>query len=177
MHFYTPWTNNVSLVYMLANDMHTPPILDHNSYRLSIIFEFWLHISCPYSSGSIVTLGQKTEQKWFHMTCKSCCCPHNKNGKEKNKWIMAKTCWGSYECANVGYGEPKFNFLLCHAPMDLNLPNQDDTPFTFGIQTLWQAKMMTKFGHKSSISFDVTFNTNQSWVHFIHCFVYKLSFI
>ncbi len=75
---------------------------------------------------------------------------------------MAKTRRGYYECANVGYGEPKFNLLLCHAPMDLNLPNQNDTPFTFGIQTLWQAKMMTKFGHKSSISFDATFNTNQS---------------
>jgi hypothetical protein len=46
--------------------------------------------------------------------------------------------------------------------MDLNLPSQDDTPFTFGIQTLWQAKMMIKFGHKSSISFDATFSTNQS---------------
>jgi hypothetical protein len=26
---------------------------------------------------------------------------------------MAKTPQGSYECANMGYGEPKFKFLLC----------------------------------------------------------------
>jgi hypothetical protein len=68
-------------------------------------------------------------------------------------------------------------YYVEHAPMDLNLPSQDDTPFTFGIQTPWQAKMMTKFGHKSWISFDATFGTNQSWVHFIHFFVYKLSSI
>jgi hypothetical protein len=26
-------------------------------------------------------------------------------------------------------------YYVEHAPMDLNLPSQDDTPFTFGIQT------------------------------------------
>jgi hypothetical protein len=28
---------------------------------------------------------------------------------------MAKTPQGSCECVNVGYGEPKCNFLLCRA--------------------------------------------------------------
>jgi hypothetical protein len=27
--------------------------------------------------------------------------------------IMAETPQGSNECVNVGYGKPKFNFLLC----------------------------------------------------------------
>jgi hypothetical protein len=31
-------------------------------------------------------------------------------------------------------------YYVEHAPMYLNLPSQDDTPFTFGIQTPWQAK-------------------------------------
>jgi len=31
-----------------------------------------------------------------------------------------------------------------HAPMDMNLPSQDDTPFTLGIQTPQQTKMMKK---------------------------------
>jgi hypothetical protein len=68
-------------------------------------------------------------------------------------------------------------YYVEHAPMELNLPSQDDAPFTLGIQTPWQTKMMTKFGHKNLISFDATFGTNQSSVHFIHYFVYKLSFI
>jgi hypothetical protein len=28
-------------------------------------------------------------------------------------------------------------YYVEHAPMDLNLPSQDDTPFTLGIQTTW----------------------------------------
>jgi hypothetical protein len=28
-------------------------------------------------------------------------------------------------------------YYVQHAPLDLNLPNQDDTPFTFGVQTPW----------------------------------------
>jgi hypothetical protein len=51
-------------------------------------------------------------------------------------------------------------YYVEHARMDLNLPSQDDISFTFGIQTPWQAKMMTKFEHKNSISFDATFGTN-----------------
>jgi hypothetical protein len=47
-------------------------------------------------------------------------------------------------------------YYVEHARMDLNLPSQDDISFTFGIQTPWQAKMMTKFEHKNSISFDAT---------------------
>jgi hypothetical protein len=44
---------------------------------------------------------------------------------------MAKTPQGSYECANVGYGEQNFVFYYVeHAPMDMNLPSQDGTPFT-----------------------------------------------
>jgi hypothetical protein len=31
-----------------------------------------------------------------------------------------------------------------HAPLDLNISNQDDTPFTLGIQTTWKCEMMTK---------------------------------
>jgi hypothetical protein len=49
-----------------------------------------------------------------------------------------------------------------HAPMDLNLPRQDDTSFTLGIQTPWHVEMIANFGHKSLASFDATFGTNQS---------------
>jgi hypothetical protein len=28
-------------------------------------------------------------------------------------------------------------YYVQHAPLDFNLPNQDDTPFTLGIQTPW----------------------------------------
>ncbi len=144
MHFYTPWTNNVSLVYMLANDMHTPPILDHNSYRLSIIFEFWLHISCPYSSGSIVTLGQKTEQKWFHMTCKSCCCPHNKNGKEKKNelWqkhaedLMSVQMWVMENPNSIFYYVMPQWIWTCQTKM---IPHSHLASKPFGKQKWWQS--------------------------------------
>jgi hypothetical protein len=32
-------------------------------------------------------------------------------------------------------------YYVEHAPMDMNLPSQDDTPFTFGIQMPKQAEM------------------------------------
>jgi hypothetical protein len=35
-------------------------------------------------------------------------------------------------------------YFVKHAPLDLNIPNQDETPFTLGIQTSWQCEMMTK---------------------------------
>jgi hypothetical protein len=67
-------------------------------------------------------------------------------------------------------------YYVEHAPMDMNLPSQDDTPFTLGIQTLWQTKTMKKYGHNSSVSFDATFGTNQRWVHFIHYFTSTIKF-
>jgi hypothetical protein len=51
-------------------------------------------------------------------------------------------------------------YYVEHVPMDMNLPSQDETPFTLGSQTPWQTEMMKKFGYKSSVSFDVTFGTN-----------------
>ncbi len=51
-------------------------------------------------------------------------------------------------------------FFSSEAPLDLNLPNQYDTPFTFGIQTPWQFEMMEKFGDHNLISFDATFGMN-----------------
>jgi len=59
--------------------------------------------------------------------------------------------------------EPTFYYVE-HALMDFNCTSQDDTPFILGIQTLWQLKMMSKFGSHSSISFEATFGTNQSRV-------------
>ncbi len=41
-------------------------------------------------------------------------------------------------------------FYLEHAPLDLNLLKQDETPFTLGIQTIWQSEMIAKFGHGMS---------------------------
>jgi len=55
-------------------------------------------------------------------------------------------------------------YYVQHAPLDLNLSNQDDTPFILGIQTPWQFEMMEKFGDHSLISFDATFRMNQSRV-------------
>lgn len=37
-------------------------------------------------------------------------------------------------------------------------------PFTIGIQTLWQKEMMLKHGHRSGISVDATFGTNEKKV-------------
>jgi hypothetical protein len=42
---------------------------------------------------------------------------------------------------------PKLVFYYVeHAPLDLNISNQDDTPFTLGIQTTWQCEMMKNMG-------------------------------
>jgi len=41
-------------------------------------------------------------------------------------------------------------YYVQHATLDLNLPNQNDTPFTFGIQTPWQFEMMENSGNQSS---------------------------
>jgi hypothetical protein len=35
-------------------------------------------------------------------------------------------------------------YYVKHAPLDLNISNQNDTPFTLGIQITWQCEMMTK---------------------------------
>jgi hypothetical protein len=48
--------------------------------------------------------------------------------------------------------------------LDLNLLNQDDTPFIVGIQTPWEFEMMEKFGDHNLISFDATFGTSQNKV-------------
>jgi hypothetical protein len=55
-------------------------------------------------------------------------------------------------------------YYVEHAHLNLNIPNQDDTPFTLGIQTTWQCEMMSKYGQGSVIAFDTTFGTNQSKV-------------
>jgi hypothetical protein len=55
--------------------------------------------------------------------------------------------------------DPVFYYVQ-HAPLDLNLLNQDDTPFTLGIQIPWQFEMMENFGNQNSVSFDVTFGMN-----------------
>jgi hypothetical protein len=52
-------------------------------------------------------------------------------------------------------------YYVEHALLDLNIRNQDDTPFTLGIQTVWQCEMMSKYGQGSAIAFDATFGTNQ----------------
>ncbi len=61
-----------------------------------------------------------------------------------------------------------FNYVQ-HAPLDLNLPIEDDTLFMLGIQI----EMMKKCGHHNSISFNATFNTNQNKVnlffHYMKC--------
>jgi hypothetical protein len=59
-------------------------------------------------------------------------------------------------------------YYVEHAPLDFNISNQDDTPFTLGIQITWQCEMMMKYGQGSSIAFDATFGTNQCRVW--HCF-------
>jgi hypothetical protein len=55
-------------------------------------------------------------------------------------------------------------YYVQHAFLDLNLLNQYDMPFTFGIQTPWQFEMMENFGDHSLVSFNATFGTNQSRV-------------
>jgi hypothetical protein len=51
-------------------------------------------------------------------------------------------------------------YYVKHAPLDLNIPIQDDTPFTLGIQTAWQCEIMSKYGQWSAIAFKRTFGTN-----------------
>jgi hypothetical protein len=46
----------------------------------------------------------------------------------------------------------------------MDLSNQDDTPFTLGIQTPCQFEMMEFFGDQNSISIYATFETYQSRV-------------
>jgi hypothetical protein len=52
-------------------------------------------------------------------------------------------------------------YYVEHDPLNLNIPNQDDTPFTLGIQIVWQCEMMSKYGYGNAIAFDATFGTNQ----------------
>ncbi len=52
-----------------------------------------------------------------------------------------------------------FNYVQ-HAPLDLNLPIEDDTLFMLRIQI----EMMEKCGHHDSISLNATFNKNQNKV-------------
>jgi hypothetical protein len=42
-------------------------------------------------------------------------------------------------------------YYVEHAPLNLNISNQDDTPFTLGIQTTWQCEMMMKYRQGSSM--------------------------
>ncbi len=51
-------------------------------------------------------------------------------------------------------------YYVEHAPLDLNIPIQDNTPFTLGIQIAWQCEMMSKYGQGNVIAFDTTFVTN-----------------
>jgi hypothetical protein len=62
-------------------------------------------------------------------------------------------------------------YYVEHASLDLNIPIQDDTPFTLGIQTVWQCEMISKYGQGSAIAFDTTFGTNlcRVWQHFRFC--------
>ncbi len=62
-------------------------------------------------------------------------------------------------------------YYVEHAVLDLNIPIQDDTPFTLGIQTTWQCEMMSKYGQANAIAFDTTFGTNQCkvWQCFPFC--------
>jgi hypothetical protein len=52
-------------------------------------------------------------------------------------------------------------YYVEHALLDLNISNQDYTPFTLGIQTVWQCEMMSKYGQGNVIAFDTIFGTNQ----------------
>jgi hypothetical protein len=58
-------------------------------------------------------------------------------------------------------------YYVEHAFLDFNISNQDHTPFTLGIQTMWQCEMMMKYGQGNSIAFDTIFGTNQGKVW--HC--------
>ncbi len=75
---------------------------------------------------------------------------------------MAKTLKRPTWCENVGIRNSySIFYYVKHAPLNLNIPNQDDTPFTLGIQIVWQCGMMLKCGHGNAIAFDTTFGTNQ----------------
>jgi hypothetical protein len=47
-------------------------------------------------------------------------------------------------------------YYVEHVPWNLNIPNQDDTPFTLEIQIVWQCEMMSKHGQGNAIAFDIT---------------------
>ena len=64
-----------------------------------------------------------------------------------------------------------------HGLLDLNHIKQDDTPFTLGIQTPWQLQMLVKFGHNNALSFDATFGTSNTRVHYTQTFVMSFFFL
>ena len=53
-----------------------------------------------------------------------------------------------------------------HSLMDLDSQIQDYSPFTLGIQTQWQLKMMAMFTHDNVLSIDATFGTSQTRVKY-----------
>lgn len=55
-------------------------------------------------------------------------------------------------------------FYKEHSLLNLNNTNQEDIPFSLGIQTEWQQQLMARFGHNSAIAIDTTFGTNQTRV-------------
>ena len=50
--------------------------------------------------------------------------------------------------------------------------NGDNMPFSIGIQTKWQMKMMLNHGHMSGVALDTTLGTNDQnkWIHFLSPF-------
>ncbi len=57
-------------------------------------------------------------------------------------------------------------YYFQHVLLDLNLSNQDDTLFILKIQMPWQFEIIKKIGDQSLVSFNATFETNQSKVRF-----------
>ena len=55
-----------------------------------------------------------------------------------------------------------------HGQLNINATEQDNTPFTIGIQTDWQFKQMMKYGHGDALAMDATFGTSDTRVrHFL----------
>jgi hypothetical protein len=67
---------------------------------------------------------------------------------------MVKILQRPHHCQNVvSKDHNSIFYYVQHDPLDLNLPTQDDKPFTLGIQTSWHLEIMQKFRHGNSIFF------------------------
>ena len=84
------------------------------------------------------------------------------NNRAHESWMKQKETASIRLWKDKNIGDVFFYQEL--SPLDINKKEQDDAPFTLGIQTSWQKAMLLRFGHGSAISVDATFGTSHTRV-------------